>query len=161
MVSDLKSDLVMTTSQQRPNVHLMANPAVQSDAEGGGEGVFRFFALGRSSLQHAVDVSIYSNCTTDISFFYWTCLLNVLYFLLNSQPFHGEEKVPSPSLFVFVLKRRHFCNVLTLKLQKLKFHVYGVSTGKEHKIKSHLLVGEDHASFSKWNVCYSVALLLW
>ena len=28
MVSDLKSDLVMTLSQQRPNVHLMDNPAV-------------------------------------------------------------------------------------------------------------------------------------
>ena len=28
MVSDLKSDLVMTTFQRRPNVHLMGNPAV-------------------------------------------------------------------------------------------------------------------------------------
>ena len=28
MISDLKSDLVMTTSQRRPNVHLMGNPAV-------------------------------------------------------------------------------------------------------------------------------------
>ena len=28
MVSDLKSDLVMTSSQRRPNVHLIGNPAV-------------------------------------------------------------------------------------------------------------------------------------
>ena len=28
MVSDLKSDLVMTTSQRRSDVHLMGNPAV-------------------------------------------------------------------------------------------------------------------------------------
>ena len=28
MVSDLKSDLVMMSSQPRPNVHLMGNPAV-------------------------------------------------------------------------------------------------------------------------------------
>ena len=28
MVSDLKSDLVMTSSQRRPNIHLKGNPAV-------------------------------------------------------------------------------------------------------------------------------------
>ena len=31
MVSDLKSDLVLTTSQRRPDVHLMGNPAVCSN----------------------------------------------------------------------------------------------------------------------------------
>ena len=30
MVSDLKSGVVMTSSQRRPNVHLMGNPAVKN-----------------------------------------------------------------------------------------------------------------------------------
>ena len=34
MASDLKSDLVMTSSQRRPNVHLMGNPAVCHKQQG-------------------------------------------------------------------------------------------------------------------------------
>ena len=33
MVSDLKMDLVMTSSQRRPNVQLISNPAVDTHLE--------------------------------------------------------------------------------------------------------------------------------
>ena len=45
MVSDLKSGVVMTSSQRRPNVHLMGNPAAMA-GEARGDGIRAAEELG-------------------------------------------------------------------------------------------------------------------
>ena len=45
MVSDLKPDLVMASTQRRPNVHLMGNPAAMA-GEARGDGIRAAEELG-------------------------------------------------------------------------------------------------------------------